>query len=121
MNNGIGSMRFATSPLFTIFLRKQSLRGWGLAPARNILMSDPHLIRASEIAEWCFCQRAWYLSNRGADPSVIQIEKRLSGAQYHEQHAHNVQRARVLMSAATYTLLFVLLVAVAYLFLTNAH
>jgi hypothetical protein len=114
-------MRLAHSPLSTILLRKQSLQGRGLAPAFNTVMSDPHLIRASEIAEWCFCQRAWYLSGRGADPSLVQIEKRTSGARYHAQHARNVQRARALMSAATYTLLFVLLVAAAYFFLTDAR
>ena len=84
-------------------------------------MSDHDLIRASEIADWCFCQRAWYLSARGADPNLVQIDKRDSGTQYHEQHAYTVKRARAIMSTATYALLLLLLVAAAYLFLANAR
>jgi hypothetical protein len=114
-------MHFAPSLLSTMFLRKQSLRSGGLSPGFNSVVSNPHFIRASEIGEWCFCKRAWYLSGRGADPSLVQVEKRTSGARYHAQHAHNVQRARALLSAATYTLLFALLVAAAYLFLTDAR
>jgi hypothetical protein len=102
-------------------LRMHSLRGRGLDSAFDAVASEHDLIRASEIAEWCFCQRSWYLRAGGADPSLVQVEKRNSGAQYHEQHADTVKRARAAMSTATYALLLVLLFAAAYLLLTNAR
>jgi len=87
----------------------------------EMVMSDRDLIRASEIADWCFCKRSWYLNDRDVRPSLVQVEKRDTGIHYHEQHARTVKRARTTMSTATYTLLLVLLVAAAYWFWTKAR
>jgi hypothetical protein len=58
------------------------------------------------------------LSNQDVRPSLVQIEKRRAGIQYHEQHAHTVKRSRAMMSTATYALLLVLLLGAAYWFWT---
>lgn len=76
-------------------------------------MDDRDLIRASEIADWCFCRRSWYLSARGVDSSLGQIEKRQAGIEYHQHHARSVNRARVLMDGAIYTVLVAVVLAVA--------
>ena len=77
-------------------------------------MEDRDLIRASEIADWCFCRRSWYLSARGVDPSLVQIEKRHAGIEYHQHHARSVNQARGLMDGAAYTVLVAVILAVAY-------
>ncbi len=77
-------------------------------------MANRGLIRASEIADWCFCRRSWYLSARGVDPSLVQIETRHAGLEYHQHHARSVSRARVVMDGATYTVLVALVLVVAY-------
>jgi hypothetical protein len=84
-------------------------------------MPDRDLIRASEIADWCFCKRSWYLSDQNVRPSLVQVEKRDAGIHYHEQHARTVKRARTTMSTATYALLLVLLVAAVYWLWTKAR
>lgn len=87
----------------------------------EIAMSDRDLIRASEIADWCFCKRSWYLNDQDVRPNLVQVEKRDAGIHYHEQHALTVKRARTTMSTATYAFLLVLLVVAAYWFWTNAR
>jgi hypothetical protein len=77
-------------------------------------MADHDFIRASEIADWCFCRRSWYLSARGVGPSLVQIEKRRAGVEYHRHHARSVNQARGLMDGATCTVLVALVLAVAY-------
>jgi hypothetical protein len=84
-------------------------------------VSNRDLIRSSEIADWCFCKRSWYLNDRDVRPNLVHIEKRDAGIQYHEQHARTVKRARTTMSTATYALLLVLLVAAACWFWTKAR
>ena len=77
-------------------------------------MANRDLIRASEIADWCFCRRSWYLTARGVGPSLVQIEKRHAGIEYHQRHAQSVNQARGVMDGATYTVLVALVLAVAY-------
>ena len=78
-------------------------------------MSNRDLIRASEIADWCFCRRSWYLSARGV-PSLVQIEKRQAGVDYHHEHARSVNQAWGIMNGATRALLLAVALAVAYWF-----
>ncbi len=51
----------------------------------EMAMPNPDLIRASEIADWCFCRRSWYLSARGVGPNLVQIEKWHVGVDYHQE------------------------------------
>src|ERR1700687_1490781 len=68
-------------------------------------MPNRDLIRASEIADWCFCRRSWYLSARGVGPNLVQIEKRHAGVDYHQQHARRVNQARGVMNGPPRALL----------------
>jgi hypothetical protein len=84
-------------------------------------MPNHDLIRASEIADWCFCRRSWYLSARGVGSSLVQIEKRQAGVAYHQQHAHSVNQARDVMNGAARALLVAVVLAAAYWFWAHAR
>jgi hypothetical protein len=84
-------------------------------------MPNRDLICASEIADWCFCRRSWYLSARGVRPSLVQIEKRSAGVDYHQQHARRVNQARGVMNRATRALLVAAVLAAAYWFWAHAR
>jgi hypothetical protein len=83
-------------------------------------MPSRNLIRASEVADWCFCRRSWYLSTHGVGPSLVQIEKRHVGVDYHEQHARRVDQARGVMNGATRALFVAVVLAAAYWFWAHA-
>ena len=84
-------------------------------------MPNRDLIRASEIAVWCFCRRSWYLSAHGVGPNLVQIEKRQAGVDYHHQHARSVNQGRGVMNGATSALLVAVVLAVAYWFWAHAR
>ena len=84
-------------------------------------MPNRDLIRASEIADWCFCRRSWYLSTRGVGPSLVHIEKRLAGVDYHQQHARGVNQAWCVMNGATRALLVAVVLAAACWFWAHAR
>src|ERR1700691_2312341 len=84
-------------------------------------MPNRDLIRASEIADWCFCRRSWYLSARGVGTNLVQIEKRQAGVDYHQQHARGVNQARGVMNGATRALLVAVVLAAAYWFWAHAR
>jgi hypothetical protein len=84
-------------------------------------MPNRDLIRASEIADWCFCQRSWYLSARGVGTSLVQIEKRLAGVDHHQQHARRVKQARGVINGATRALLVAVVLAALYWFWAYAR
>jgi hypothetical protein len=84
-------------------------------------MSNRDLVRASEIADWCYCPRSWYLSTSGVGPSLVQIEKRRAGVGYHQQHARSVSQAGGIMNGATRALLVAVLLAAAYWFWAHAR
>lgn len=77
-------------------------------------MSNLDSIRASEIGDWCFCRRAWYLANRKTQPSLLQIERRQAGIAYHERHGHAVMQPRRPTGAEKIILLLLLIFVVAY-------
>ena len=77
------------------------------------IMSNLDSIRASEIGDWCFCRRAWYLANRNTQPSLVQIERRQAGAAYHERHGRAIVHPRRETSAENLVLLLLLLLVVA--------
>ena len=84
-------------------------------------MPNRDLIRASEIADWCFCRRSWYLTARGVSPSLVQIEKRHAGVDFHHQHARHVNQARGVVNSATRALLVAAVLAAAYWFWAYAR
>jgi hypothetical protein len=84
-------------------------------------MPNRNLIRASEIADWCFCRRSWYLSACGVGANLVQIEKRQAGVDYHQQHARSVNQARGVMNGATRALLVAVVLAAAYWFWAYAR
>ena len=76
---------------------------------------DLRILRASEIGEYVFCHRAWWLDRvRGIESS--NREQLDSGAAQHAAHGRAVQRADSLRRAARFCFLFALLFAVLLFF-----
>jgi hypothetical protein len=84
-------------------------------------MPNRDLIRASEIVDWCYCRRSWYLSARRVGPNLVQIKKRHAGVDYHQQHARSVDQARGVMNGAIRALLVAVVLAAAYWFWAHAR
>ena len=62
------------------------------------------LIRASEIGEYVFCARAWWLRIEGVEPASGHAA-RAAGTAWHREHGRGVEgarRLRLLASAATF-------------------
>ena len=55
-------------------------------------MAQNELIRASEIGQYIFCERAWWLSRVQNVPSTNTAEL-AAGTQAHERHGRNVAQA----------------------------
>jgi hypothetical protein len=66
-------------------------------------MSD-RIVRASEVAEYLYCRRAWWLS-RVVGYEVEETEALTSGRFYHQRHGALVWRARLARWVA-YALVF---------------
>lgn len=71
------------------------------------------IIRASEIAEYLFCRRAWWLS-RVAQYEIEESEALQAGVAYHQQHGRLVSKARFGRWLA-YVLLFLAVAVFTYL------
>lgn len=80
-------------------------------------MSD-RIIRASEIAEYLFCRRAWWLS-RVAQYEIEESEALQAGSAYHQQHGRLVWQARLGRWVA-YALVFLAVAVFAYLLVVGA-
>ena len=89
--------------------------------ATEMDMPNRDVIRASEIADWCFCRRSWYLSAHGVRPNLVQTEKKHAGVDYHQQHARSVNQARSAMNGATRALFLAVVLAAVYWFWTYAR
>ena len=73
--------------------------------------SSSRAIRASDIGQWSYCQRAWWLAEQGYDnenSAALQI-----GSQAHEQHARQVAVAHRSRTLARWLVLLGLLILVA--------
>lgn len=69
------------------------------------------VVRASEIGQWLYCQRAWWLDRQGY---TNQNQDELAeGTLQHEQHAQNVAQAYILRQIAIYLLILGLLILIA--------
>jgi len=75
-------------------------------------MSD-RVVRASEIAEYLFCRRAWWLSHV-AGYEVHESEALAAGSAYHRQHGGLLWRARLARWLA-YVLVFLAVTVFTYL------
>ena len=53
-------------------------------------MSDDQVIRASELGQYAFCAKAWWLANVEGVPSA-NVREMDTGASAHEQHGQTVQ------------------------------
>jgi hypothetical protein len=49
-------------------------------------------IKASEIGEYIYCRRAWWL-RRSAGHQPLNVSEQEAGVVYHDQHGQSVQRA----------------------------
>ena len=72
---------------------------------------DGGFISASEIGTWCYCKKAWQLSQCGYPSSLM--DERAAGIRYHSAHNRRLRAARRQQAAAR----FVMLVCVLILFM----
>ncbi len=77
-------------------------------------MSDKQIIRASEIGEYVFCHRAWWLHRIQGIESANRAQMQAGTAQ-HVVHGRAVQRADSLRRVALAVLLVALFFAAAFL------
>lgn len=71
------------------------------------------IIRASEIAEYLFCRRAWWLS-QVAGYAIEESEAMAEGSAYHRRHGGLLWRARLARGLA-YLLVFLAVAVFTYL------
>jgi hypothetical protein len=79
------------------------------------------LVRVSEISEYLFCRRSWYLAAQGVRPSAAQIDRMRAGITRHRCHGRLVVFSQRLVNVATYVLILTLLLAAGYWFWTHVH
>ena len=80
-------------------------------------MSDK-LIRASEIAEYVYCRRAWWLS-RVAGHAADNVQRLREGTAFHEGHGHRFRRALIARRLA-YLLVFTAVTIFVFLLVRGA-
>ena len=71
---------------------------------------DGRFISASEIGTWCYCKKAWHLSQRGYPSSLT--DERAAGVRYHESHNRDLEAARRQHAMASVVMLLCLLIIV---------
>jgi len=76
------------------------------------------IIDASEVGEFVYCAKAWYLKRSGEVPQGSQLEE---GVVFHEEHGATVSRASRLRKAGEWLSLigFILLVVAALIWFTR--
>lgn len=79
-------------------------------------MRPSRTIRASEVASFVFCERAWELERRGVQPNTAAAAKRAAGSVWHKHDSERVaaaprqRRAGVAFVAAALLAFLVLIV-----------
>lgn len=76
------------------------------------MAAERDLVRASEIGEWAYCQRAWWLAHVERAPHESP-QTLADGAATHAAHGADVRRAQRLQRAGLWLLLVALLALVA--------
>ncbi len=80
----------------------------------NCSLSD-RIIRASEIGQYDFCAKAWWLGSiEGVEPS--NVHELLAGTAAHEQHGQQVRRASQMQTVALVLVVLGVIVLVLALF-----
>jgi hypothetical protein len=69
-------------------------------------------IRASEIGDYLYCRRSWWLK-RSQGVAAQNVRELARGSQHHQQHGRLVQQS-VWLRRAAYALIFVVVALVAY-------
>ncbi len=77
--------------------------------------SNDRVIRASEIGEYVFCHRAWWL-HRVQGIESANREQMQAGTARHVQHGHTVQRADAFRRAAIILFALAFFFAIAFVF-----
>ena len=75
-------------------------------------MSD-RVIRASELGEYVYCQRAWWLRLQGYESASVR--EMAAGTTLHERHGRAVVASGCLQTAALILLLAALVLAAAFI------
>jgi CRISPR/Cas system-associated exonuclease Cas4 (RecB family) len=75
--------------------------------------SDLRVIRASEIGEYVFCHRAWWLHHIQGVESANR-ERMSAGVVHHQAHGHAVIRSSALQRAALAFFAFAVFVAILF-------
>lgn len=75
-------------------------------------MSD-RVVRASEIGEYVYCKRAWWLRLQGYESA--NVREMAAGTTVHERHGRAVVASGCLQTAAYILLLAALVLAAAYI------
>ena len=72
------------------------------------------LVLVSEIGEYLYCRRSWHLTAQGVRPSAVQIDRIRAGIARHRRHGRLVNLSQRLTNAATYLLIFALVIVAVY-------
>lgn len=78
-------------------------------------------VHASEVGEYAYCRRSWFLSAHGVAPGLKQIEKRHAGTKYHQKHGEQVRSAHKMTFAGMCVLFLVLFLALGYWLYLQFH
>jgi len=74
-------------------------------------------IKASEIADYCYCRRGWWLRRmRGVAP--VNVARLAAGTRHHERHGRLVQRS-IWAQRVAYIALFCAVAALVFFFLSS--
>ena len=71
---------------------------------------DGRFISASEIGTWCYCKKAWHLSQSGYQSSLT--EERSAGIRYHTAHNRRLRAAHQQQAVARVVMLVCVLIVI---------
>ena len=71
---------------------------------------DGRFISASEIGTWCYCKKAWHLSQSGYP--CANTEERAAGIRYHSAHNRRLRVAHRQQAAASIVMLVCALILI---------
>ena len=71
---------------------------------------DDRFISASEIGTWCYCKKAWHLSQSGYQSSLN--DERATGVRYHKAHNRRLRAAHQQQAVAIIVMLVCVLVLI---------